>query len=177
MIEAAKLHNSCISVLAIVANGAQTPIPTGTCDLVTLRHVLQHVPEPSAVVREAHRITRRGGQVFAQVPGPKYFSVVPFCGSHNEDAIGRFSTTELASLFSEAGFAAEIQSLAFAFLFPSVAALLDQMRAVAITDRTAGYRHREAAGIHSFLDAYHSLFERCPLGLIEGEYLLIRATK
>lgn len=176
MIEGAQIPGSMMSVLRVVADGSHTPIPGNSCDLVTLRQVLQHVPNPDAVARETHRIVRPGGQVLVQVPGPSYLSLFPFAGSHADDAIGRFSKEELRAVFDRAGFTTEVRSQSFKFTFPTIAALLDQMRAVGITDRTGNYRSGFAAAVHSFLDTYRPVFEQ-PLGSVYGEYLLLKGTK
>jgi SAM-dependent methyltransferase len=40
----------------------------GSVDGVILKDVLEHVPDPVFVVREAHRVLREGGRVFASSP-------------------------------------------------------------------------------------------------------------
>jgi SAM-dependent methyltransferase len=46
-----------------VADAAAVPVRDNTADLALAMHMLYHVPEPPAAVRELRRITRPGGQV------------------------------------------------------------------------------------------------------------------
>lgn len=49
---------------AIVADAAQMPFADGTLDVVVSSNVLEHVPDPIAVVKEMGRVVRPGGLVF-----------------------------------------------------------------------------------------------------------------
>ncbi len=48
------------------ASGAKLPLAEGACDAALLIWLLEHVPDPQAVVRECARCLRRGGRLFAQ---------------------------------------------------------------------------------------------------------------
>jgi SAM-dependent methyltransferase len=82
-----------------------TSFPTASFDLVVMCHVLEHVLEPSAVLRETHRILCRRGLVFAIVPdfgayeaeGKVAEIVYPIHVSH-------FTSATMRILFRNAGF-------------------------------------------------------------------------
>jgi SAM-dependent methyltransferase len=44
------------------------PVPDSTYDLVLCTQVLEHVPEPLAVMRELHRVVKPGGQAWMSAP-------------------------------------------------------------------------------------------------------------
>jgi SAM-dependent methyltransferase len=52
-----------------VADAAALPLCDDAADLTLVMHMLYHVPEPSAAVRELRRITRPGGQVLVLLNG------------------------------------------------------------------------------------------------------------
>jgi SAM-dependent methyltransferase len=52
-----------------VADAAALPVRDGACDLALSAHMLYHVPDPRAAVRELRRITRHGGQVVVVLNG------------------------------------------------------------------------------------------------------------
>ncbi|MEM8883789.1 MAG: methyltransferase domain-containing protein [Planctomycetota bacterium] len=47
------------------ANGMQLPFADETFDLVTVRHVLQALPDPVALLKEANRVLKPGGTIHA----------------------------------------------------------------------------------------------------------------
>jgi SAM-dependent methyltransferase len=53
----------------VVADAAVLPLSDDGCDLTLAMHMLYHVPDPQAVVRELRRVTRPGGQVLVGLNG------------------------------------------------------------------------------------------------------------
>lgn len=45
----------------VIADASATTLPDSSVDLVVMRYLLQHITDPSSVVREAHRILKPGG--------------------------------------------------------------------------------------------------------------------
>ncbi|MER7583661.1 methyltransferase domain-containing protein [Kitasatospora sp. NPDC097691] len=56
-------HAAGPGVTLLVADGADLPMPDASVDFVLLRYVLQHVPDPAAVLAEARRVLKPGGRV------------------------------------------------------------------------------------------------------------------
>jgi SAM-dependent methyltransferase len=52
-----------------VAEATALPLPAGATDLTMAPHMLYHVPDPAAAVRELRRVTRPGGQVLVVLNG------------------------------------------------------------------------------------------------------------
>jgi 2-polyprenyl-3-methyl-5-hydroxy-6-metoxy-1,4-benzoquinol methylase len=52
-------------------------LPAGSFEVVTLWHVLEHVPSPSSVLRTAHSVLRPGGMVAVAVPNDARAMVLP----------------------------------------------------------------------------------------------------
>ena len=61
----------------IRADAARLPFKSRTFDLVLVTAVLEHVPHPSRVVREIHRILRPGGLLYVEVPFLEGFHADP----------------------------------------------------------------------------------------------------
>ncbi|MBP1609927.1 MAG: hypothetical protein H6Q04_2162 [Acidobacteria bacterium] len=52
----------------IVADGANLPLVDGSVDTITCNAVIEHVPNPSALVEEIHRVLKPGGYAQLMVP-------------------------------------------------------------------------------------------------------------
>jgi len=61
----------------IVANATRLPFLDETFDLVICEAVLEHVPNPQAIVSEIIRVLRPGGQVYVEVPFLQGFHADP----------------------------------------------------------------------------------------------------
>jgi SAM-dependent methyltransferase len=59
-------HN--LEGIDIVASAERIPEPDGSFDSVLLTQVLEHVPDPGAVLREQHRLLRAGGTLYVTAP-------------------------------------------------------------------------------------------------------------
>jgi ubiquinone/menaquinone biosynthesis C-methylase UbiE len=64
----------------VQGDGRRTPFREGTFDLVLVRHVLQAVPDPVVILREARRVLRPGGRVHLLVED--YSSLLFDIGDH-----------------------------------------------------------------------------------------------
>jgi SAM-dependent methyltransferase len=56
-------------IVLLAADATALPLPDGVADLTLAMHMLYHVPDPSAAVRELRRITRPGGRVVIGLNG------------------------------------------------------------------------------------------------------------
>jgi SAM-dependent methyltransferase len=163
-----------LNVAVVVADATRTPLPDAHADLVVARQLLQHVPEPSAVVREGARILRPGGTLLVQVPGPRYFATwQAFTGSYTTDPIGRFSPEELHDLLTAAGLVATITRHAFRFRFANTVAAFRFLLGIGLVDKCFDY---DAAPGHALDDLLDDAFLTAPLRKdpieVEAEYLL-----
>jgi SAM-dependent methyltransferase len=73
------------------------PVPDNCYDAVLCTQVLEHVPNPDAVIRELHRILRPGGRLYLTVPLAWELHEMPF-------DFYRYTPHGLASILSGAGF-------------------------------------------------------------------------
>lgn len=64
--QAAQTHGANIRFLA--GDGERLPLPDDFFDAILLDSVIEHVHHPSAVLRECHRVLKRGGIVFVVFP-------------------------------------------------------------------------------------------------------------
>jgi SAM-dependent methyltransferase len=48
------------------------PFTDGEFGIVTMKHVLEHTPDPRAALREVHRVLQRGGGLFIAIPHAGY---------------------------------------------------------------------------------------------------------
>jgi SAM-dependent methyltransferase len=53
----------------VVGDAAALPLSDGACDVALAMHMLYHVPNPEAAVRELRRVTRSGGRILVGLNG------------------------------------------------------------------------------------------------------------
>ena len=86
----------------IVADATSVPLPESSCDVVILGEVLEHVPDPIVVLKEAHRLLRPGGAVLVTVP----FIYPVHADPHD---FGRYTEYYWRSAAEKLGFKIEIE--------------------------------------------------------------------
>jgi SAM-dependent methyltransferase len=57
----------------LLGDATALPLPDGACDLTVAAHMLYHVADPAAAVRELRRVTRPGGQVLVVLNAAGHF--------------------------------------------------------------------------------------------------------
>ncbi len=104
----------------LVASGDALPLEDASVDAVLLTQVLEHVPDPGAVLGDAARVLRPAGEVFLTVPFVWELHELPF-------DFWRFTPASLERLLAGAGFA-EITVEARNDCFTTVAQLLRNLQ-------------------------------------------------
>lgn len=80
-----------------VASAEALPLDDGVVDAVLCTQVLEHVPDPSALLREAARVLRRDGKIHLTVPFVWELHELPF-------DFWRFTPASIERLLTSAGF-------------------------------------------------------------------------
>lgn len=62
------------AVALLGADASALPLRDGAADLTLAMHMLYHVPDPAAAVRELRRVTRRGGRVVVGLNGADHLN-------------------------------------------------------------------------------------------------------
>ena len=63
--------------VTLVADAMRLPLADASVDSVVLQAVLEHVPEPDAVIREAARVLKPGGYIYVEMPFLQGFHADP----------------------------------------------------------------------------------------------------
>jgi ubiquinone/menaquinone biosynthesis C-methylase UbiE len=158
-----------------VADACRTPFPAGWADQVHARQLLQHVASPARVIAEAARVTKPGGLVLVQVPGPGYLAALSSFSGHECDPIGRFSKEELAELLRSASLSVEISAHSFSIGLRGRADALRFFAAISLLDKLADYHPATSEVIGRLLAqgvVKNLLGGSLPMNWIRGEYLV-----
>jgi SAM-dependent methyltransferase len=118
-------------------------LPPESFDLVTLLHVLEHVPDPRATLTAAFRLLRPGGALLVAVPNRASVAAAVFGGRWYSLDLPRhlwaFTPRSLARLGGECGFAARsFRYLPFIFLPQNLRAALRPPAPRAASSSSAG---------------------------------------
>lgn len=52
----------------IVSDATSIPLPDNSCEVVLMGEILEHVPDPIALLKEAYRLLKSGGVLLATIP-------------------------------------------------------------------------------------------------------------
>jgi len=63
-----QVNNKPYAQLDYVCDLTEIPVPDATYDLVLCTQVMEHVPDPVAVLREFHRVLKPGGEAWLSAP-------------------------------------------------------------------------------------------------------------
>lgn len=86
----------------------ESGFPAGHFDLVTLNHVLEHVPEPGPFLRAARRVLAPGGLLFVAVPNVnawiRFVRGERYAWTFQDDHFVHYSTRTLGRVLGKHGF-------------------------------------------------------------------------
>lgn len=90
------------------ASATSLPYEDGALDAASCSEVLEHLPDPLAAVREAHRVLKAGGRYVVSVPNRELISwrrcVHCGCMTPSDGHLHRFDADSLRQLLIEGGF-------------------------------------------------------------------------
>jgi SAM-dependent methyltransferase/uncharacterized protein YbaR (Trm112 family) len=81
----------------VVADGKELPFQSNVFDTIFIENVLEHVDEPEKMIKEAYRVLRNGGMIYASIP-----FVFVYHGSPND--YNRYTINGLAKQLKREGF-------------------------------------------------------------------------
>jgi 2-polyprenyl-3-methyl-5-hydroxy-6-metoxy-1,4-benzoquinol methylase len=102
---AALQHNQ---VPALLGDLTKAPIAPASCALITMFHVLEHLPDPKAFLTAARQLLRPGGRLIVQVPNIDCWQYKVLGSNWNGVDVPRhlhdFRTKDLERLLNQSGF-------------------------------------------------------------------------
>jgi ubiquinone/menaquinone biosynthesis C-methylase UbiE len=137
------------AAVAQVGEGAALPFGDGCFDAVVGQHVVEHLPDPAAALREWRRVLKPGGRLALATPNARYPDPAHFADDDHDHV---FTPGELRSAAEAAGFSV----VACYTVFPYLTRL----------------RPLRALGV-----AGHQLFRRLPYFAGRGRTILLGATR
>lgn len=83
-------------------DGHALPFPDATFDAVLCTEVIEHIPDPTEIIREMHRVLKPGGRLIATIPWSARFHYQPFdyhryTPSMLQPLFAMFATTAITS--------------------------------------------------------------------------------
>jgi 2-polyprenyl-3-methyl-5-hydroxy-6-metoxy-1,4-benzoquinol methylase len=103
---AAALHHN--RVPALLGDLTKAPIAPASCALITMFHVLEHLPDPKAFVQAARQLLQPGGRLIVQVPNIDCWQYSLLRSNWNGVDVPRhlhdFRTSDLERLLKQSGF-------------------------------------------------------------------------
>lgn len=132
-----------------VGEGAELPFRAGTLDAIVGQHVIEHLPNADAALREWNRVLKAGGRLALATPNVRYPDPAHFA---DEDHTRVFSPQELCEAAESAGFLIETCYTVFPFL--------------------SRVRILRALGVIG-----HQVFRRTPYFAMRGRTILLAAMK
>ena len=93
---------------AVCASLTRAPLAAGSCSVITMFHVLEHLYEPASYIEAARELLAPGGRLVVQVPNASSWQFLLFGSSWNGIDIPRhlidFRERDLVGLLDECGF-------------------------------------------------------------------------
>lgn len=126
------------------------PFPSNTFDAILGQHVIEHITETNAALREWHRLLKPNGRLALATPNARYPDPAHFADA---DHAHIFSSPELRNAFTRAGFVVEECFTIFAIL-------------------SRAFRSFRALGVIGY-----NLFRRVPYFAERGRTILISARR
>lgn len=91
--------------IQIVQGDAQNlPFEKNSFDVASAMALIEHIPRPTKMLREAHRVLVKGGMLVVSTPDPFWLGVATAAGHHGKEGCKSMSLEGLRDLFEEAGF-------------------------------------------------------------------------
>lgn len=96
------------AVPVICGDFLKSPLKEGSCSVLTMFHVLEHVPDPGAYLKKAHELLEPDGRLVVQVPNAASWQFLMFGEHWNGVDIPRhlwnFRTSDLEKFMDQCGF-------------------------------------------------------------------------